>query len=424
MSGKYKNKVIITLINYIFNKDSNSDIIEHLKEHGLYNIDLEKILEDTSDSDDTDLESQDLSQDIFEDDTFEVAGGAMDDNYLKGSIFYRGGNYSSESSQNSDEITIIDDEITGGKLIADAGSPIKEFKKLDLTNCECSTAVMDDIKNHPYKYNDSCLPMTIEEKIIDIVDEEDLIKISDKCDGSEKCLIKNLIANTDIIKEIPELHDIEKMAFKPKGPNGPEDWLNDKQLDHIMHMFYNEFNEKPVLIDDKEVLTTFTPCSFAMSDFYSYDSALKKVNILDVIDGKQKFSHSLSKLLPRKSNVFGCIINTDKHTGSGIHWIAVYVDCRSDIKEIGYFNSVQNKPPKDIEIWMEKMKEQLQTRYDKVSINYVNTVGHQNGNNQCGMYSLYFIRTILLGKGIKYWYGYRIPDSECREVREYLFTKH
>ena len=73
---------------------------------------------------------------------------------------------------------------------------------------------------------------------------------------------------------------------------------------------------------------------------------------------------------------------------------------------------------------MTKMKEQLQTRYDKVSINYVNTVGHQNGNNQCGMYSLYFIRTILLGKGIKYWYSERIPDSECREVREYMFAKH
>ena len=214
MSGVYKSKVIVELIRYIFAKDKDSDVFDYLSDHGLDNKYIEKIInEEDSDSEYDNSDSEELSENELIIDQ-EITGGSIDDEYLKGSIFYRGGNYSSDDMHsepeveeikiNSDDDIVINSEyesnITGGRLVA--GSPTKEFKKLGLTSCECSTAVMDDIKNNPYKYNDSCLTTVVEEKIIDIVDEEDLIKIADKCDGSEKCLIKTLITKTDIIKEI------------------------------------------------------------------------------------------------------------------------------------------------------------------------------------------------------------------------------
>ena len=65
---------------------------------------------------------------------------------------------------------------------------------------------------------------------------------------------------------------------------------------------------------------------------------------------------------------------------------------------------------------------------------YNNKIEHQKGNSECGMYSLYFIVTMLMEKTntqklknrrekIDYFSNKRIPDDVVFEYREKYFNK-
>jgi hypothetical protein len=52
---------------------------------------------------------------------------------------------------------------------------------------------------------------------------------------------------------------------------------------------------------------------------------------------------------------FGSVINTDKSTGGGIHWFAVFGDFRdASAPTIEYFNSSGKMPMNEIIYWMNK----------------------------------------------------------------------
>jgi hypothetical protein len=160
-----------------------------------------------------------------------------------------------------------------------------------------------------------------------------------------------------------------------------------------------------------------------MSTLYDYE--LGKVDILKVLDGTQRFYGCMSDIKPRKCDLLACVVNTDVTGKGGRHWFVVFVDCRPVKKIVGYFNSVLNEQPMgDVQKWMNATEKALKTRNYEVEQVYVNKVGHQQFGNQCGMYSLYFIATLLMGESLDYWLteGERIYDEEATKLRNILFT--
>lgn len=220
-------------------------------------------------------------------------------------------------------------------------------------------------------------------------------KVEEICDGSDMCIAKHA-GLMDLVK-----HD------KPKND---ESWLNNDQLDDTMRLYCIKY-------------PNFYACPYSMSDVYN--CKLGKIKILDVIDGKQAFMGAMRNIEPRKCDLFACIVNTDTTEGKGVHWFVLFVDCRKDKKIVGYFNSVKGQAPMgDVPKWMDKTVEDLKTRYEKVEKLLVSKVAHQQFGNQCGMYSLYFVATLLLGIDIDYWLNSkeRVYDEEATKLRNVLFA--
>jgi hypothetical protein len=89
----------------------------------------------------------------------------------------------------------------------------------------------------------------------------------------------------------------------------------------------------------------------------------------------------------------GIIFNLDRHDQSGSHWVSLYINVKEGV--IFYFDSVANIIPNEIDQFTKLVIKQskdlgIPMKYDS---NYPKQ--HQYGNTECGMYSLFFIITML-----------------------------
>jgi len=91
-------------------------------------------------------------------------------------------------------------------------------------------------------------------------------------------------------------------------------------------------------------------------------------------------------------NIYGIVFNTDIHTGGGRHWMALYINVEKSI--ILFFDSAvtyKHLHP-EIKSFIDNIKEQYPNK--NFTFKY-NTIQHQQSNSECGMYSIYFILTML-----------------------------
>ena len=143
------------------------------------------------------------------------------------------------------------------------------------------------------------------------------------------------------------------------------------------------------------------------------------------------------------------VFNLDTHDQPGSHWTSLFIDLEEKI--IFYFDSAANPTPKEVNALVNELRKQgkplgIRFRYME---NY--PYSHQNSNTECGMYSLFFIITMLtkeiegkhindktiyhlfLGKksldslkgGLTNYYGKfknRIPDKYVQDYRSKYFN--
>ena len=110
-------------------------------------------------------------------------------------------------------------------------------------------------------------------------------------------------------------------------------------------------------------------------------SNLCKINVKNLID------NNIMKL--------GVIFNLDKHTQSGSHWIAMFMNLNKDI--IGYWDSYGYKPPDEVCVLMKKLKIQSKKNGFNPKIK-INKIRHQFKGTECGVYSMHFIIEQLKGR--------------------------
>jgi hypothetical protein len=95
---------------------------------------------------------------------------------------------------------------------------------------------------------------------------------------------------------------------------------------------------------------------------------------------------------------FGFVFNLDEHDEPGSHWVSLFVDVPN--KFIYFFDSASLVLPPQIDVFIKRVQKQgLELEENPVEFKvYQNKVEHQFGNTECGMYSLFFIITMLTGK--------------------------
>jgi len=249
--------------------------------------------------------------------------------------------------------------------------------------------------------------------------ELDKIKNNLNC-NTESCVIEHpQFKKFALQKHIINNHQIEeniKERFKIKGPRNSTDWLSNEDIDNTLQDWACTFED-------------FFPCEFAMIDFNKTNEPLNQYNMVDVYLGKYSKKTILGEM-KTPCRTFGCAINTDKSTGNGIHWMALFVDMRGKDETspwtIEYYNSAKSKEPQSsIANWMEEKKKELKQlltvskkKNKKLKVE-ICKVDHQMSTTECGLYTLFYIRSRL--ENIPYS---RFLESEIPDESMIMFRKH
>jgi hypothetical protein len=217
--------------------------------------------------------------------------------------------------------------------------------------------------------------------------------------NNELCWLDKLVPEKDNRKKI------KKENFVPDAPTEEwkkyNNWLSSNDFDETMSQYmevYKNFlylGPSPIdfdkIVDGKCVWPTL--CNLNMKD--------------EIKKGKNKF---------------GVVLNLDKHTGKGNHWVAIFIDIKK--KFIFYFESTGSTFPDEIKTFNKRIIDQCKEL--NIELKEINNlkIRHQQGSSECGMYVLYFIISLLLEtKEPDYFLKTIIPDSEVDKLRDVYFNK-
>lgn len=201
-----------------------------------------------------------------------------------------------------------------------------------------------------------------------------------------------------------------KENFKPLGPTDDE-LFNNFVLNNAMAALHQTY-----------------------ANFRSYDCEL-----VDFMKAQHERTSSLSSNLndlPDKLDIyfgpkagydcFGCILNTltrDRIRDVG-HWVALFGDFRNDKCTIEYYNSSGNPAKKDVEEWCVQLAEKITYEHERPCIfTNVSNIQSQNGGTECGIYSLNYIVSRVIGIPYKEFRKKKIPDNVVNKARKFLFIE-
>jgi len=217
--------------------------------------------------------------------------------------------------------------------------------------------------------------------------------------------------------------DAEKATrYKVEGPRNSRDLVSNTNIDGCLQSWARSHPE-------------FYPCRFAMMDFDTNGDQFGDFDFRAMLEGR--LAANLGRAVGavrRKFSCFRCVVNTDVSRGPGKHWVCVFVDCRPPPGEpwtIEYFNSSGNPPSRVMIAWMTRVRFQLLdfrsklpgglTTFNPVIAVPVTDITHQNGNTECGVYALFYIRRRLESLSHSAFNTHPVSDKEMSCFRRHLF---
>jgi hypothetical protein len=209
-------------------------------------------------------------------------------------------------------------------------------------------------------------------------------------------------------------------------------------LDKIENKEFKKYVKDHIFIPEKPVEWEKNPTEW-LSNFdildvlKQYEEAYPRFKFIGPvpIDFNKKMNHScisndlcsfhLSNVDSQNIDDVGIIFNLDKHDEPGSHWVSMFID--KGIKQIFYFDSASTDIPREIN----ELKNRLIRENSDFSF-MSNTVEHQRGNTECGMYSLYFIISMLLSRDRENTYNHdfnnktnKVTDKMVEQYRNVYF---
>ena len=132
---------------------------------------------------------------------------------------------------------------------------------------------------------------------------------------------------------------------------------------------------------------------------------------------------NLNDFISRGKNKIGVIFNLDKHNQGGSHWVCMFINIRQ--RFIFYFDSVGVKPPNQVVKLINRIVEQGKRLTEPILFNVeINKIQHQKKNNECGVYCLFVVTTLLEDtKTYQDFNNERYPDDDIYELRSVFFQK-
>jgi len=222
----------------------------------------------------------------------------------------------------------------------------------------------------------------------------------------------------DTVKDLDVKNNLYNSSFAPKHP---EDWISEPST------WLSNLDILDVLSQYEEAYSQFRFIGPTPIDFDSKPYVFSEKCVW-----KELCNFNLKEYVDNQITKIGIIYNLDKHDESGSHWTSMFVDLEEEI--IFYFDSNGSIIPNEINKLVTRITEQGKQLYKPILFDYHdNNLEHQKGNNECGMYSLYFIITMLTNKSgrrsfktmkkkLDYFTKERIPDRHVFKHRKKYFN--
>jgi hypothetical protein len=224
----------------------------------------------------------------------------------------------------------------------------------------------------------------------------------------------------DALKADPKMHAmIDDIIFAPYRPS---EWKKKKNT------WLSNFNIDDVLEQYEETYPQFQLFGSSPINFNDRPAEYKGKCVWDDL-----CNFSLQKQVETGKTKMGFVFNLDEHDEDGSHWVSMFIDLED--KFIFYMDSAGDRMPSRIRQFVDKVISQGQQMNPPIRFicKSNHPTRHQLGASECGMYSLFFIITLLTGKAgdielrtakekFDFFKKQRIPDSLMLEYREVYFN--
>ena len=186
--------------------------------------------------------------------------------------------------------------------------------------------------------------------------------------------------------------------FRPFGPSNNNNWLSNFNIEEVLKQYEQKY---PDFIMLGAVPRDFKTIEYCKEDY-------TKEHIIDLIKkGKRRF---------------GSVFNLDLSYQSGSHWVSMFVDINKG--QIYYIDSVGKKPQDEFVELMDLFEEIIKSINKNIKIDKrIGTMDHQHKNTECGVYSIFFIVSLLNGKSFDYLNKKRTPDELVQKYRKVFFNE-
>jgi hypothetical protein len=211
------------------------------------------------------------------------------------------------------------------------------------------------------------------------------------------------------------LNDIEEkeqkiLRSKSFSPNKPDDWIKNPVE------WLSNFDILNVLKQYEEKYQNFKFIGPSPIDFNSTPYGNNQCVWDELCNFKLKYYNDLN------FDSIGVVFNLDKHNESGSHWVSLFISIKYNL--IYYFDSAANDIPREINEFVDLIIKQSLGKFK-----FLTNVPHQHQyeNTECGMYSLFFIITMLdesmtMKKKINLFSKRRLNDKYIQLFRKKYFN--
>ncbi len=226
-------------------------------------------------------------------------------------------------------------------------------------------------------------------------------QFAETCGNNEWCWL-----DQDFLKDQDDLQEY----YRPPMPKTRYQWLSTDNINKALKRY-------------EKVHKDFAYMGTVPIDFDSITEEYMKLNFCDLYNGRGMSLNDGKQLFERRQiRRFGFVFNMDPHNKKGSHWVSMFMDLSIDDPYIGYFDSYGYcPPPPQITNLMDRLKQQVSSCLGINIVKKCNTIRHQHGHTECGVYSLYFIYKCLQGESYESICENIILDDDVNLFRELFY---
>jgi hypothetical protein len=212
---------------------------------------------------------------------------------------------------------------------------------------------------------------------------------------------------------------LDKYLFMPDHPSEwkkkPNTWLSNFDIIEVLKLYETSYKKFKV----------FGPTPI--------DFDTKPTDLNGQCVWQELCDFNLKKYISSGKTKLGVVFNLDKHDQPGSHWVSLFVDI--DDKFIFYMDSAGRSIPSQIDALVKKIKDQGLKLENPIDFKFYENhpTEHQYGDTECGMYSLYFLITMLTDETdgsrfnnfkekIDFFKNDRIPDNHVERYRKIYYN--